>query len=70
MELLIFFCWYLSGIVALGLFSKQTKRKKREDLGLLILAGLLGPLGFIIGLFLRSASKNQSERSPSRDLPW
>jgi len=69
MGIFIFCCWYLSGIVALSLFAKRTKRKKREDFGLLILAGLLGPFGFIIGLLLRNTSNNQPERYQSRDLP-
>ena len=69
MEIFIFFCWYLSGVVALLVFSKRTKRKKREDLSLLILAGLLGPLAFIIGLLIRNVPTRSSERYQSRDLP-
>ncbi len=69
MEYLIFFCWYLSGIIALFVFLQWPKRKKREDLSLLILAGLLGPLAFLIGLLLKNIPNRQSDRYQSRDLP-
>ncbi len=70
MEIFIFCCWYLAGVTALSAYSTRGSRRKREDVGLLILAGLLGPLGFIIGYFLKNKPGNQPERYQSRDLPW
>jgi len=72
MEILLLCCWYISGLAAMIVFSKGNG-KKISDPGILILAGLLGPLGWLIGLLIKNVPQRSSEHLQPKDFkdaPW